>query len=605
MFSVDCIFIPYFLVSLFLANQENNLLQVGSRKFFTHVSHQLHQPQYICSLNTASDLVSDPSSICSVFSEEFSKNFASPKLQSTHPEPHLEPTTSPSIACVNVDIVSVRLVLYQLRCSAAGPDGLPGIFFKTLAYWLAEPLCTVFQQSVHQGKIPDAWRQAKIIPLYKGKGSKTSPSSYRPISLTSIASKLLERIVASQLQDYLSANKLLCQQQHGFVHRRSTATNLLLCDSVIARHMNNKRPCDLFTLDFSRAFDKVSHSVLSTKLINLGIYGKLHKWIMDFLSHRSQFVSFNGAQSQFTPVTSGVVQGSAIGPQLFTIVINDLPDQVISADSWLFADDVKLVALADSNTACEQTQCDLDALEAWSVENELPLCIPKCQCLHLGKNNTHHVYTLCKSTLPSANQLSDLGIIRNADSSYSTHISAIVKRASRASAIMFKAFSTRNVKFQMKLYAAYIRPILEYASPVWCPSSIGLSQEIENVQRRHTRRLPGLRGIPYSDRLQQLHLDTLELRRRRFDLLIAFKALRGMLDIDSRLIGIELNSTAAMHTRGSGVDMTVHRASSSHTGSAFCFRIASLWNALPPNAKSAPTLSVFRRALQKHLKGHQ
>ena len=157
----------------------------------------------------------------------------------------------------------------------------------------------------------------------------------------------------------------------------------------------------------------------------------------------------------------------------------------------------------------------------------------------------------------------------------------------------------------MKLYAAYIRPILEYASPVWCPSSIGLSQEIENVQRRRTRRLPGLRGIPYSDRLQQLHLDTLELRRRRFDLLIAFKALRGMLDIDSRLIGIELNSTAAMHTRGSGVDMTVHRASSSHTGSAFCFRIASLWNALPPNAKSAPTLSVFRRALQKHLKGHQ
>ena len=270
---------------LFLANQENNLLQVGSRKFFTHVSHQLHQPQYICSLNTASDLVSDPSSICSVFSEEFSKNFASPKLQSTHPEPHLEPTTSPSIACVNVDIVSVRLVLYQLRCSAAGPDGLPGIFFKTLAYWLAEPLCTVFQQSVHQGKIPDAWRQAKIIPLYKGKGSKTSPSSYRPISLTSIASKLLERIVASQLQDYLSANKLLCQQQHGFVHRRSTATNLLLCDSVIARHMNNKRPCDLFTLDFSRAFDKVSHSVLSTKLINLGIYGKLHKWRSWIFSH--------------------------------------------------------------------------------------------------------------------------------------------------------------------------------------------------------------------------------------------------------------------------------------------------------------------------------
>ena len=157
----------------------------------------------------------------------------------------------------------------------------------------------------------------------------------------------------------------------------------------------------------------------------------------------------------------------------------------------------------------------------------------------------------------------------------------------------------------MKLYAAYIRPILEYASPVWCPSSIGLSQEIANVQSRHTRRLPGLRGIPYSDRLQQLHLDTLELRRRRFDLFIAFKALRGMLDIDSRLIGIELNSTAAMHTRGSGVDMTLYRASSSHTSSAFCFRIASLWNALSPNAKSAPTLSVFTRALQKHLKGHQ
>ena len=145
---------------------------------------------------------------------------------------------------------------------------------------------------MHQDTIPDAWRQAKVVPLYKGKGSKSDPASYRPISLTAVASKLLERIIADELSTYMSSNKLSADCQHGFMSHRSTVTNLLQCDTVISQHLNNKHACDVIALDFSRAFDKVSHSILFAKLSALGVCGKLHTRLVNFLTSRTQYVSY-------------------------------------------------------------------------------------------------------------------------------------------------------------------------------------------------------------------------------------------------------------------------------------------------------------------------
>jgi hypothetical protein len=579
----------------FLADQENQLLAAGPRKFFAYVSHQVNQTESNLCLENATGTARSPVDICATLNEEFSKNFTSSR-NNCNPiySSSLGKKDAPSISTVSVDVIKVRAAIMRTRSSAAGPDGIPAIIYKKLAYWLSEPLCTLYQQCMHQDTIPDAWRQAKVVPLYKGKGNKSDPASYRPISLTAVASKLLERIIADELSTYMSSNKLSADCQHGFMSYRSTVTNLLQCDTVISQHLNNKHACDVIALDFSRAFDKVSHSILSTKLSALGVCGKLHTWLVNFLTGRTQYVSYRGAVSSAAQVTSGVVQGSVLGPQLFLLFINDLRNCVTSCDVWLYADDVKLVGIANNAADRARTQHDLDAIGAWSAANQLPLCIPKCQCLHLGRSNVNSNYTLCGSTVATVDQLTDLGVLRSSDYSYAPHIGSIVRKATRSAALLLRAFSTRNEEFLMRLFKAYVRPTLEYASPVWSPVAIGLTRDLENVQRRFTKRLCGLREMTYEQRLSHLQLESLEARRRQADLLVVFKALRGLLHIDPKTLGVELCTTS---TRANSINININRASCVLTGKSFNYRIGKIWNSLPATVKQSSSINVFKRRI--------
>ena len=165
------------------------------------------------------------------------------------------------LTSINADFYSVRALLLHQNKSAVGPDDIPGIFYKELAHVLALPISIVFQQSLLQGKIPVMWRLAKVVPLFKGKGQKSCVSSYRPISLTDVACKLLERLVADQIKTFWTVNNLICKEQHGFLQRRSTVTNLVTSDSIIADYLNDHVPVDVILLDFARAFDKVRHDI--------------------------------------------------------------------------------------------------------------------------------------------------------------------------------------------------------------------------------------------------------------------------------------------------------------------------------------------------------
>jgi hypothetical protein len=491
----------------------------------------------------------------------------------------------------------VRVALARLRKSAAGPDGIPSVFFKSLAYWLAVPLCIVYQQSLHYRCIPDEWRLAKVIALYKGKGDRSLPASYRPISLTSVACKVMERLVVDQLRKHLSDNNLICTQQHGFVPNRSTSTNLLQCDYVISQYLNRKLPCDLLTLDFSRAFDKVSHAILSHKLQAVGVQGQLHEWLLDFLAHRTQTVEYKGILSAPAPVTSGVVQGSVLGPLLFVIFVNDLPN-CISTHSWLYADDLKLVGPASTPAECSRTQCDLDNIEAWYNSNQLPLCLFKSQCMHMGPSNSKHVYTLGGSAVPIVQQLTDLGLIRTSDCSSDAHVRGIIGRASGTMGLMWRVFSSRKLTFLMRLFKTYIRPVMEYASSSWNTSRPGLVRELEAIQRRFTKRLRGLGSHTYEARLQHLSLQSLEARRLQADLLMVHKVLTGQIDVTPASVGITVSTNS---TRGAGINLVVSRAANSTTAQTFSLRVPSMYNRLPSNVKTLKTLSTFRRHVQRQL----
>ena len=244
---------------------------------------------------------------------------------------------------INFNIDGVYRILHNLKAkSSKGPDGYSAMFIKNLASSIAFPLTILFNESFCAGIIPSVWKQALIIPSFK-KGLASDPNNYRPISLTCICCKVMESVVKEQTLTFLLKNNKITKQQHGFLARHSTCTELLESTNEWLLKLNSRSSVDVIYIDFRRAFDSVVHSKLLYKLHNIGIEGKLLCWIAEFLSGRSQSVIIGESVSNSVPVISGVPQGSVLGPLLFLVFINDLCD-VFGPDIKikLFADDAKI-----------------------------------------------------------------------------------------------------------------------------------------------------------------------------------------------------------------------------------------------------------------------
>ena len=222
--------------------------------------------------------------------------------------------------------------------SASGPDGIPTMLLKHTAEEIAPAVTMLFQASLDQGQVPTQWKKKHIVPLFK-KGSRHDVANYRPISLTSVLCKFCEHIIHCAVIQHLDVNKILSDAQHGFRKFRSCETQLICMLDDLSKGLDDKAQIDVVLLDYAKAFDKVSHRHLLKKVQHYGVAGKTLEWIADFLYSRTQSVLVDGQQSNKTYVTSGVQQGSVLGPLLFLIYINDLPNCLTSTTTRLFADD--------------------------------------------------------------------------------------------------------------------------------------------------------------------------------------------------------------------------------------------------------------------------
>ena len=263
-------------------------------------------------------------------------------------------------SCTVEDIITK---LYKLK-----PDKSPGIdqihphVLKECREKIAVPLFIIFKKSMEEGYTPEDWRQARVTPIFK-KGSKRQACNYRPVSLTSVPCKIMESLVRDAILKHLNENNLLSNKQHGFIKGRSCMTNLLSTLEDLTRSLDEGFDIDILYLDYSKAFDTVPHKRLISKLQAYGISGKILDWVRSFLSHRRQNVGVRNAHSEWADVRSGVPQGSVLGPILFVIYINDLPD-IVSSTTKMFADDTKIYNQIDknSNRGEETIQQDLNQL---------------------------------------------------------------------------------------------------------------------------------------------------------------------------------------------------------------------------------------------------
>ena len=227
--------------------------------------------------------------------------------------------------------VSYEAVLKKLEETdpekAPGDDSIHPVILRQLAQQLAKPLSMMFTRSMKSGQVPQDWRLANVTPIFK-KGSKKLASNYRPISLTSQVCKTMEKLIKGRITEHLNATSLINDSQHGSTAGRSCLTNLLTFLESLTPHVDQGLPVDVLYLVFSKAFDKVPHQRLISKLRAHGIGPELSRWIENWLTDRKQRVTIKGTQSPWTSVTSGVSQGSVLGPTLFTIYINDLDENI-------------------------------------------------------------------------------------------------------------------------------------------------------------------------------------------------------------------------------------------------------------------------------------
>ena len=226
-------------------------------------------------------------------------------------------------------------------------------------------------------------------------------------------------------------------------------------------------PLDVVYLDFAKAFDSVPHQRLLGKLDSCGVRGKLMEWIKAFLTGRQQRVVLQGSKSDWVPVTSGIPQGSVLGPTLFTIFVNDMPEWVASSIK-LFADDAKLYDRVQGPLAGD-LQADINALAKWSETWMFPFNASKCKVVHLGNHNPGNAYTLNGTALEEDSEERDLGIIVDSQLRFHQQTAAAISKASQMLAIVKRSFANIDAFTLPLIYKALVRPFLEYGNVIWGP----------------------------------------------------------------------------------------------------------------------------------------
>ena len=334
---------------------------------------------------------------------------------------------------------------------------------------------------------------------------------------------------------------------------------------------------DVIYTDFAKAFDSVPHERLIIKLRNIGISGNILNWLRSFLSGRKQCVSVEGKMSNWTEVISGIPQGSVIGPTLFVIFINDLPEEIKSNICKMFADDCKLYGVVNVSDKVSNIQTDLDKLQRWSQKWQLPFNVTKCKTVHYGYRNPELEYKLNGQSLGKVHEEKDLGVIIDDELKFHQHSASVSKKGSQMLGIIKRSFSTRDSKIISTLYKAMVRPHLEYGNAIWGPHYQADIIKIESVQRRATKLIGNLKDKPYQERLRLLNLPSLLYRRKRGNMILMYKIVQGMVRIDyEKLFTIR----TVTRTRGHNYKIYKEHATRLSRKHDFAQKCVNDWNSL-------------------------
>ena len=459
-----------------------------------------------------------------LFANFFGSNYSETTPTSNQPSPQSEDTS-----CFQLDLDFVMTEMTKVNTKkGVGPDGIHPLLLKECASTLGKPLMKIFNDSLSSGIFPEEWKRSSVSPIFK-KGARSDIGNYRCIAKLPTIAKFFEHLVNVNLLE--TVRDRISPKQHGFMKGRSTATNLTEFVYYARSGLNTKAQVDVLYTDFTKAFDRVDHGILIQKLSAFNLPQNLLTWLKSYLDNRVQFVKHGASESNDFTASSGVPQGSHLGPTLFLLFINDIVDQMPpDVLILLFADDIKIAKIIKTQQDAVVLQRAINKLKLWCDKNKLHLNLDKCAVLSIYKQQRLMFnYNYGEYTFKAVTEHKDLGVLIDSKLAFAKHIDMVTSKAMAALGFVKRfCHDIQDVTTLKSLYYALVQSHLDYCSTIWLPFDMIHKNKIESVLKQFTmyarREYPTARNhykiTPYQQRLSELNM--ISLRRRRVNASLTF-----------------------------------------------------------------------------------
>ena len=487
---------------------------------------------------------------------------------------------------------------------ATGPDLVsPRDLFLASSELVTQSLLPLYKNSLTSASFPRDWKLSRVTPVFK-KGKPCDVNNYRPISLLSIPGKILEAVVCNSINDHLQSHNLLSRNQWGFRKNRSTEGLLLHMTETWKSALDQGLVVGVLFVDFRKAFDSVNHSILLEKLKATGISGSLFSWLANYLSNRNQFVQISGKKSALQPVKYGVPQGSILGPRLFSIYVNDLPEFISYGNLYMFADDTTVYTIGkDTGTVISSLQCILSQLHMWCAANRLIAHESKTEAMIVSRSSFIGPLPALRystKTIEFKSSSKCLGLTIDNKLSWQDHIRNVCSLFNKKLAVL------KRIKFlpQSTLESIYfnsIIPSVVYNIVVWGSVSPSLMEDIERIHMRAIRvvcKLPMTTSTDEIKKLRQWNPISLYYVKRL--LVLTYQSYHSLNTED---LNILISKVKTNYSLRNSLNLEVPRPRSEIGRSSFKHRAALAWNLLPHHVKECANLRSFKIGLKanKHL----
>ena len=504
---------------------------------------------------------------------------------------------------IDVKLSDVNTQLKRLKASSVpGTDGLPPTILQNGGPDVPLLIMNLFTSSLGSGVVPIQWKHTIVVPHYKS-GRRDSVNSYRGIHHTSHLLRALERVIKTTLVEHIIKFNLVDDRQYGFLSKRSITTCQAHFLQRIADIHNTGKAAILVYLDIQKAFDQVPHNLLLARLRVAGVSGSLLKWFSSYFSGRTQSTLVGGYKSPVLSITSGVMQGSVLGPVLFLLYINSIFASICHGEAFLFADDVKIIYALDKNSITEGLQHinrDLADLLDWSASSHLQFSTEKCFYMQFRCEVPENSILLYNNPLRLQKDTKDLGLRYSCTFNFSAQGAYLVARARQLSYLILRLFHLRSAR--MALFKTRVRPILELHVESYSLWNKSWRLAIESVQRRFSKALfPHSKHLTYQERCHILCIEPLWLRRMKLNLLLLHRLVYRNAHIASYIYPLKFTEATPYNLRNTTHTFPIpHSYSIFHTKSYFIL-YTRLWNKLPEGIRCIDNHYVFRCSLIRYL----